>query len=144
MIVKQFFKELITSLNCLMIALSLTLFTYPQGNAYADESEYAQNVAAETGTDCEKDTENENGSAGVYKPGCKFNDALGKIGESPDKGIEGIIEQFIGIAFASVAVSSVIFTNTPRSLADCPSNHNAQLTLRMMQAGALFLSLIHI
>lgn len=89
--------------------------------------------------DCkEEENKNEDGKPGVYKPGCKFDDALADINENPGgKGIKGMVEQFVGIAFASAAVSSLIFKHTPRSLDDCPQNKNANITLRLMQAGAL-------
>lgn len=133
--IKNFLREFITSLGCLMIALSLTFFTYPQSVAYADDSFVAP---ADTEVDCEEDATNTSGKAGVYKPGCKFNESLTKLNEAANPmSAEGLIEQFIMYSFAVVALQSLFFTTTQRSRADCPMNNNAQITLRLMQAASI-------
>lgn len=130
--IKVLFKDILV-----LIVNSMIVFTFMM----TPLSGSIQNVYAQGNDEkeeCEKEEQNADGSPGVYKPGCNFDDALTDIDESPEEsGIKGLVEQFVGIAFASAAVSSLIFKHTPRSIADCSQNKNANITLRLMQAGAL-------
>lgn len=117
---KNFLKFLLLDSALLMIVMTLTLYTYPS------------NIMAQTNTETTEEQPE------VYVPGEEFDDTLTKANEDPASGgIVGMVEQFVGIAFAAAAISSLIFENTPRSLIDCPTNQNAKITLRLMQAAAL-------
>jgi hypothetical protein len=133
-ILKDLFKQISTGLVTSMMITTMVMIPFP-GNiniSYAAESE-----TESTESNCEEDV-NADGSPGVYKPGCDFNKALIKVNENKyGGGIAGIIEQFIGAAFALAATSAVTFTHTPRSLYDCPQNQNANVTIRIMQLGSL-------
>jgi hypothetical protein len=138
---KDLFKQITSGLITSMMITTMVLIPFPSNMSMsyaADEAtEVDESEVVEGEVDCEENV-NEDGSAGVYKPGCDFNKALTKVNE--DKyggGTAGIIEQFIGAAFALAAMSSVQFTHTPRSIADCPQNRNADITLRIMQLGSL-------
>jgi hypothetical protein len=128
---KDLFKQITSGLITSMMITTMVLIPFPSNMSMS----YAADETAEV--DCEENV-NEDGSAGVYKPGCDFNKALTKVNE--DKyggGVAGIIEQFIGAAFALAATSAVTFAYTPRSTTDCPSNKNPDITIRIMQLGSV-------
>lgn len=135
---KNLFKTLSIGLINWMIVFTFLLSPLSSNLQVVYAAEDSKSDKDKKDDDCKEEERNDEGQPGVYKPGCKFDDALTKVNEKPGgKGIKGMVEQFVGIAFASAAVSSLIFKNTPRSLADCPQNKNANITLRLMQAGSL-------
>ena len=119
--------------NSLVMMLVLNLLIVPY--SFQFNLTYASDSTSEQ-AECDQD--NKNDGNGIYKPGCDFNKALLKVNEDMyGGGVAGIVEQFIGAAFALAATSAVTFTHTPRSLYDCPTNQNANYTIRIMQLGSL-------
>lgn len=142
-------KSLMSSIMLSFIMLSLILLPYPKlNNAIAEgEPTYNQNeVLGMQNTfvdpnDCQTDALNDDGSAAVYKPGCEFNETLGQIrDDSNTRGqmsLGGAIEQFVMYSFAAATFKSLVFANTARSSADCPSNKNAYATVYTMNAASV-------
>lgn len=126
-------QTLFTKIICTMIMSTLVLLPFPTNLnlAYGADDEVSQESA------CEENI-NEDGSAGIYKVGCKFNEDLAKskIKDHYPEGMAGIIEQFIGATFAMIGVS-LFFTPIPKHIAMCPSNIGAKLTFPIVQAGSL-------
>ena len=148
MLLLNFLKKLVGPISTLMIMLSLALAPFPNiNNSYADEQvAFDQNTVLGMHNiyvdkdDCIKDSLNDDASAGVYKPGCEFNETLGTIDDEQKErskmSVEGAIEQFIMYSFAAATFKSLFYTTTKRSSSDCPLNQNAQITVRSMQAGS--------
>lgn len=156
--VKLFFKQLLSALGTYMIAFTMVMFPYPNINTvYANEPSPQFSDSNVTGMQQTTDTfmmgmhneadnepdcidtneESEDGKPKVYKVGCQFNDALGKIDELDTNTMEGMVEQFLMLAFAVATVNSLLFKKLQRSRADCKFNNNAQITLRMTQLASL-------
>jgi len=130
-----FYKKLyIHILNiCILSTLILSPIPFYRFNVYAAETD--QKVEP----DC-RDDKNKDGTPGIYKAGCKFNEDLGKskVKSHYPEGIAGIIEQFVSAAFAMVGVG-LFYTPKPQMLASCAvkTATGAAVTFPIVQASAL-------
>lgn len=130
------FSKYLFSFFSIFIVMSFILGPIPKietsfGVAYAND-----NVSG-----CD-DNKNPDGSEGVYRPGCDFQKDLDKAdikstAEAQDGGIKKALDQYIGIMFGVVMMSSLGHKFTKRSKIDCPMNKTANITLRTTQLGSL-------
>lgn len=127
---KKLSKYLFTFLSSFIIS-SFILAPVPQiqvslGVAWAD--------------DCE-DTENPDGSEGVYRPGCEFKKDLTTTDinstSGTQEGLKKALDQYVGVMFGVVMMSAMGYKYTERSQTDCPMNRTADITMKMTQAGSM-------
>ncbi|MBD66982.1 MAG: hypothetical protein CME62_17405 [Halobacteriovoraceae bacterium] len=138
------FKSIAHAITVCSILTTLVLLPYPAnfGNTFAQDTDTSslEEMDKSDGEDCDEEEENKNadGTPGVYKPGCKFNKDLSKtdLKNHYSKGIKGIVEQFVGAAFAMIGVS-LFFKPIPKDLKMCPQNNGAKITFPLVQAGSL-------
>lgn len=132
----NYLKQFLVSLMYGLMTLTFVLSPIPpiKNNlsvVYAQEAGCEENV-------------NQDGTPGIYRVGCEFNEDLAKSDvkasyELQENSVAKIVEQYIGIIFALVMVSSFGYKYTMRSVVDCPMNRTASVTLLMTQLASLAL-----
>ena len=132
----NYLKQFLVSLMYGLMTLTFVLSPIPpiKNNlsvVYAQEAGCEENV-------------NQDGTPGIYRVGCQFNEDLAKSDvkasyELQENKVAKIVEQYIGIIFALVMVSSFGYKYTMRSVVDCPMNRTASVTLLMTQLASLAL-----
>lgn len=126
-------KIIMKSFICQILIFSITFSPVAFSQTTGSQSTEAQN----TESHCEENP-NEDGTPGIYKVGCEFNNDLAKtdLKDHYAEGVKGIIEQFVGAAFALVGVSLYFMPKEDASLM-CPINNGAPVTYKIVQAGSL-------
>ena len=124
-------KSLSISVINLFIMMTLILSPIPF-------SEISQARAADD-QGCEEN-KNADGSAGIYKVGCEFSKDLSETDAKKHypEGIAGIVEQFVGVAFAMIGVSLFWKPNT-YTVNSCKTSvmEGGAQTFPVVQAGTL-------
>ncbi len=151
MLVKSALIGFINSLivfSLIILPMNLSSTAYAQSNPDFDSSdvlgmdETTSNSSSEVFTeqDCTEENKDSEECQGVYKPGEEFNDARSEsdLEDHYAEGDKGILEQYIGAAFAMIGVS--LFGNTNQQAAQsCQLKEatGARVTFPIVQAGSL-------
>ena len=130
-----FYKKLyIHILNiCILSTLILSPIPFNRFNAYAAETDQKSEP------DC-RDDKNKDGTPGIYKAGCKFNEDLGKskVKSHYPEGMAGIIEQFVSAAFAMVGVGLFSISKTQAvTTCEVKTATGSAVTFPIVQASSL-------
>ncbi len=139
---KDAFKLLAMAFINAMILMTLILAPVPGINGGDSISAYAESSDSDSSSKtsdkgCEDDGAQPSNDK-VYRPGCQFSKDLSKtdLKDAYSEGMVGIIEQFVGAAFAMVGVT-LFFNPISQIAAMCPQNVGAAITFPIVQVGCL-------
>lgn len=132
----QLLKNIAIALLNGMMIFTFVLMPYPS-SIFQSNTAHAQETDQEArdAKACEDEASSDQQS---YKVGCEFNDDLATtdLKNVYSEGTKGIVEQFIGAAFAMIGVM-LFWSPIPQEMTACPGNQGGAITFPIVQAGSL-------